>query len=276
MSKRMGLFLQGGGAKGAFQAGAIKALHEQNIEFNVISATSIGAINGYYLYTKNVDKLEKFWKLKANKLANKNLNKFDSMESLIVENEEFINEINLLPNYSMLEEDRSLYVNYVNIRNNKLNEIWLDIKELDKKERLKAIKYSSLLPCNKKNSETSEEFIKRFDNRNFELEFNKMLNKGVYEGFNLDGGIINNNFLNPFIFDKVDKIYMIVFKKDYIIPDYIKNTYYKDQITIIEPIKDFSSKDTLNFGEEFLNIRFEEGYKRVQSKMNKVNFKPLF
>lgn len=276
MSKRVGLFLQGGGAKGAFQAGAIKALEEENIEINVISATSIGAINGYFLYTKNVNKLEKFWKLKANKLANQNLSKFDSMESLTVENEGFIDEINLLPNYSMLEEDRSLYVNYVNVKNKKLNEIWLDIKELDKKERLKAIKYTSLLPCNKKNNETSMDFLRRFDNKTFGLEFNKMLDKGVYEGFNLDGGVINNNFLNPFIFDKVDKLYMIVFKKDYIIPEYIKNTYYKDQIIIIDPIKDFSSKDTLNFGEEFLNIRFEEGYKRAKSKISKADFKPLF
>lgn len=276
MSKRVGLFLQGGGAKGAFQAGAIKALEEENIEINVISATSIGAINGYFLYTKNVNKLEKFWKLKANKLANQNLSKFDSMESLTVENEGFIDEINLLPNYSMLEEDRSLYVNYVNVKNKKLNEIWLDIKELDKKERLKAIKYTSLLPCNKKNNETSMDFLRRFDNKTFGLEFNKMLDKGLYEGFNLDGGVINNNFLNPFIFDKVDKLYMIVFKKDYIIPEYIKNTYYKDQIIIIDPIKDFSSKDTLNFGEEFLNIRFEEGYKRAKSKISKADFKPLF
>ncbi|MCT4583748.1 MAG: patatin-like phospholipase family protein [Peptostreptococcaceae bacterium] len=276
MSKRVGLFLQGGGAKGAFQAGAIKALEEENIEINVISATSIGAINGYFLYTKNVNKLEKFWKLKANKLANQNLSKFDSMESLTVENEGFIDEINLLPNYSMLEEDRSLYVNYVNVKNKKLNEIWLDIKELDKKERLKAIKYTSLLPCNKKNNETSMDFLRRFDNKTFGLEFNKMLDKGVYEGFNLDGGVINNNFLNPFIFDKVDKLYMIVFRKDYIIPEYIKNTYYKDQIIIIDPIKDFSSKDTLNFGEEFLNIRFEEGYKRAKSKISKADFKPLF
>ncbi len=42
---RRGLVLSGGGAFGAYQAGAMKALHEAGLEFEVISATSIGTIN---------------------------------------------------------------------------------------------------------------------------------------------------------------------------------------------------------------------------------------
>jgi|GEM_PF-5689963 len=42
---RRGLVLSGGGAMGAYQAGALRALHEAGIEFEAISATSIGSIN---------------------------------------------------------------------------------------------------------------------------------------------------------------------------------------------------------------------------------------
>ncbi len=42
---RRGLVLSGGGALGAYQAGVLRALHEANIEFEAISATSIGSIN---------------------------------------------------------------------------------------------------------------------------------------------------------------------------------------------------------------------------------------
>ena len=41
----IGLCLCGGGAKGAYQAGVIKALYDRGInKFNAISGTSIGAV----------------------------------------------------------------------------------------------------------------------------------------------------------------------------------------------------------------------------------------
>ena len=46
---KLGLCLEGGGAKGAYQAGVVKALYDGGInKFYSISGTSIGAINGYY------------------------------------------------------------------------------------------------------------------------------------------------------------------------------------------------------------------------------------
>ena len=59
---KIGLCLCGGGAKGAYQAGVIKALYDRGIsKFNSISGTSIGAVNGYFLFTGNVEKLEEIW-----------------------------------------------------------------------------------------------------------------------------------------------------------------------------------------------------------------------
>ena len=45
-NKTYGLALEGGGAKGAYQIGAWKALREAGIRFSAVSGTSVGALNG--------------------------------------------------------------------------------------------------------------------------------------------------------------------------------------------------------------------------------------
>ncbi len=57
--------MQGGGAPGAYQAGAYQALHEAGIEPEWVIGTSIGAINGAIIAgnepSDRVDKLHDFW-----------------------------------------------------------------------------------------------------------------------------------------------------------------------------------------------------------------------
>ncbi|MEA1976220.1 MAG: patatin-like phospholipase family protein [Bacillota bacterium] len=56
-----GLVLEGGGAKGAYQVGAVKALFEMGFKFNAITGTSIGAINGAFLALNKFDELYNIW-----------------------------------------------------------------------------------------------------------------------------------------------------------------------------------------------------------------------
>lgn len=56
-----GIALEGGGAKGAYHIGAIKALNELGIDFQVITGTSIGAVNGAIIASGNLDLLEQLW-----------------------------------------------------------------------------------------------------------------------------------------------------------------------------------------------------------------------
>ena len=56
-----GLVLQGGGAKGSYQAGAFKALNERGIFCDVVFGTSIGAINGAFYVIKDFKNLNKLW-----------------------------------------------------------------------------------------------------------------------------------------------------------------------------------------------------------------------
>jgi len=61
MEQTYGLVLAGGGAKGAYQIGAWRALRELGIEFNAIAGTSIGAINGALIAQGSFESAMRFW-----------------------------------------------------------------------------------------------------------------------------------------------------------------------------------------------------------------------
>lgn len=67
MAETIGFALGGGGARGALQVGALRALFEQGIKPDLITGTSIGAMNAVSLALfgadlAGVDKLEEVWK----------------------------------------------------------------------------------------------------------------------------------------------------------------------------------------------------------------------
>ena len=67
MAKTIGFALGGGGARGALQVGALRALFEHGIKPEIITGTSIGAMNAVSLGLfgtdlASVDKLEEVWK----------------------------------------------------------------------------------------------------------------------------------------------------------------------------------------------------------------------
>ncbi|WP_116141896.1 patatin-like phospholipase family protein [Trinickia diaoshuihuensis] len=63
--KRIALALQGGGAIGAFQAGILEVLHEENISIDACCASSIGAINAALFFgnhrSERLERLQAFW-----------------------------------------------------------------------------------------------------------------------------------------------------------------------------------------------------------------------
>ena len=56
-----GLMLEGGGAKGAYEAGAIKALNKRKITFDCVGGTSIGAICAACYVSNNLEGMYKLW-----------------------------------------------------------------------------------------------------------------------------------------------------------------------------------------------------------------------
>ena len=61
LSKEYGLILDGGGARGAYQIGAWKALVEAGIKVNAVAGTSVGALNGALICMGDVKKAENIW-----------------------------------------------------------------------------------------------------------------------------------------------------------------------------------------------------------------------
>jgi len=57
----LGLVLEGGGARGAYQIGAWKALRELGMEFNGVAGTSVGALNGAMICQDDFDKAYEIW-----------------------------------------------------------------------------------------------------------------------------------------------------------------------------------------------------------------------
>lgn len=61
-SKIYAIALEGGGAKGAYQVGAWRALEEAGIRYNAVSGTSVGALNGAMMAMRDLSNAEKLWK----------------------------------------------------------------------------------------------------------------------------------------------------------------------------------------------------------------------
>jgi len=60
--KRLGLVLEGGGARGAYQAGVLKALFEAGYKFDGVAGTSVGALNGVMVAQNRFEDSMKIWR----------------------------------------------------------------------------------------------------------------------------------------------------------------------------------------------------------------------
>lgn len=56
------LVLSGGGARGAYQVGVLKALFSMDIKFDVMFGTSVGGINTAFVAQNKFDRLEEIWR----------------------------------------------------------------------------------------------------------------------------------------------------------------------------------------------------------------------
>lgn len=61
LEKEYGLVLEGGGAKGAYQIGAWKALREAGVKIKGISGVSVGALNGALICMDDLEKANQIW-----------------------------------------------------------------------------------------------------------------------------------------------------------------------------------------------------------------------
>ena len=60
-SRSYALALEGGGANGAYQIGAWKALREAGVKIDAVAGTSVGALNGSLIVMGDLEKAENIW-----------------------------------------------------------------------------------------------------------------------------------------------------------------------------------------------------------------------
>ncbi|MBQ7795646.1 MAG: patatin-like phospholipase family protein [Lachnospiraceae bacterium] len=61
LDREYGIVLEGGGARGAYQVGAWRALREAGVKIKGISGTSVGALNGVMMCMDELEKAEEVW-----------------------------------------------------------------------------------------------------------------------------------------------------------------------------------------------------------------------
>ncbi|WP_333647692.1 patatin-like phospholipase family protein [Lacrimispora sp.] len=62
LSKEYGLVLEGGGAKGAYQIGAWKALREAGVRIKGVAGSSVGSLNGALICMDDLERAEDVWR----------------------------------------------------------------------------------------------------------------------------------------------------------------------------------------------------------------------
>lgn len=62
LDKEYGIVLEGGGARGAYQIGAWKAMREAGVRICAVAGTSVGALNGAFICMDRLEQAEEVWK----------------------------------------------------------------------------------------------------------------------------------------------------------------------------------------------------------------------
>ncbi|MBN2260382.1 MAG: patatin-like phospholipase family protein [Clostridiales bacterium] len=233
MIKR-GLYLQGGGAKGAYQAGILKALNQKGIAFDALSGTSIGSINGYFYATNQIEQLEKEWLAMA-------IPKNGFIEDDLFYNNEFLLDmIRKYPSKNMIV--KNWYINYALVKRNMMTNRYKDLIKLDFDEMIACIDYSSKLPIR---------------------DENKKFNLSSYESMYIDGGLVNNAFVEPLLKLDLDEIIVIPLNQTF---DEEKFIGFKGKLIIFYPPKPFQPGDTIRLEKDFIidwfNVGYNEGMNR--------------
>lgn len=241
------LVLAGGGAKGAYQAGCIKALKQLQYNFDIVTGTSIGALNGLLVVQQDYDALYKLWdEIKINDVLKDPINLEFSFEAMISQTnlikpffKSYINEkgADITPLKELIHK---LY------DNNKIFNSKIDYG-------IVTVKYPNLAPL---------EITKQEMNTNEPVEF-AIASASCFPAFPvhhikkqgyIDGGYYDNLPISLALKMNADEIIAIELSKE------ANHDYYVDRpyITLIRPSYDLGG--FLDFNRNILDWRIKLGY----------------
>ncbi|VEU80658.1 patatin-like phospholipase family protein [Haploplasma axanthum] len=257
---RIGLALGGGGAKGSYQLGVLKALEEFNLldKITYITGTSIGAINTMLLMNyNNIEDVIKAWDNIDNRLVYKSGLRLFS---------------NGLYDLSPLFKKMSSLVSEKNIRKSKFECYITAAKVKDKEMRFGHFQTSNLE-------------LEIFHLNNYVMPKNAVLASasipGVFGSTDIlgntyvDGGLLDNYVVEPLIEKKCDVIFVIPLDNYYDLSQYLNENNLIINFsskTIFHDSRVLDIIDAIRFTRSRINERFLYGYlaaKRILKKMKK-------
>lgn len=251
------LVLAGGGAKGAYQAGCIKALRELGFDFDIVTGTSIGALNGLLVVQQDYDALYNLWdKITISDVLKDPINLDFSFEAMISQTnlikpffKSYLNEkgadISPLKNmlYALYDNKKTFSSNIdygiVTVKYPKLTPLEITKKEMLDNEPIKyAIASASCFPA-------------------FPVHH---IGKQGY----IDGGYYDNLPISLALKMGAKKIIAIELNKDATHEHFVSREY----ITLIRPSYDLGG--FLDFDRHTLNWRIKLGYYDTLKTFNKL------
>lgn len=258
--KKMGLALEGGGGKGAYQIGAFIALKELGYKFNMVAGTSIGSLNAAMIVQGDIELAKTLWLKSDSELIgmdkdlvklskNFKLNK-ENIKTSITEIQNIINNKGL--DITKYKETVNKYINEDKVRKSKINYglVTLRIKDLKPLE----------LSINEIEEGKLTEYI--LASSYFPLfKMDKLIDNSYY----IDGGLSNNLPITLLEKNKCKKI--IAIKIDGI-GFTKKQTYSHTEVLTISPTKDTGS--ILLFDNKDINNNFKMGYYDTYLFFNKL------
>lgn len=255
-----GLVLEGGGIKGAYHAGALKALFENDIYFAGVMGTSIGALNGALIAQNDFQTCYDLWK--------------NAKPSLVVDINEEEYENLLSRKYTMptIKYFIKLVGKTIDNRGFSIDKLYdLVSKNVDEEKLRKSNILFGLITVNiSKGWEGLELFIDDIEKGEL-IEY--VVASAYYPGFNrpeikgqryMDGGMYDNLPINPLIRRGFDEI--VVIRTSYQPP---QQTIIDDniQIDMIEPTENLGK--AFNFSPKKVEYLLKLGYFDAQRFLNR-------
>lgn len=272
MKRKMGLVLDGGGAKGAYHIGVFKALKEFNIyrDIKVISGSSVGALNAclFPIYNLNFQIVENIWinetedkifTLEPNKIINSlfKTNKFNNTLNTVLS--------------SFLDDDVSLmaFINFISSSGVFSRDGLIEI--MDKYLKEDVIKSINVYACCTNSYSIKPYYFKL---KNYSLnKIKKILlassaipilfpPENIQGESYFDGGVSDNSPINALKNEKCTDIIAVHLKKS-VNSNIYKNSLFKGvNIYELYPQKDLGDffDGTLNFSSDFIRKCMNQGY----------------
>lgn len=252
------IVLSGGGAKGAYEIGVWKALRKLHIKYDIVTGTSVGALNGVFLVQNDYLKAKKLWNNINFELIfdNKVLERFNNAKNT--------KDLILMFGTNLIKQGGMDVHNLENLVNVNFNHR----KFFKSKKDYGIVTFNStkLKPCILKKKDLTKDNLKDYVIASAScFPFFKM--KEIEEDKYMDGGFYDNLPINLAIEMNADEIIAIDLKAPGIIRPIPRQ--YKDKVTYIKPHNNLGH--FLNFNKEQSKKNIKFGYNDTLKVFNKLD-----